>query len=193
MLPFSASYPTNRQFRVSMGSEQSKSESERTENRNDYDMKEKLRELEEHVKDQKRFIMMMILMELVEKRGRDGRRNTEDDTERREGAAAREEVLIVRELKESAKAAEEAKHRCEEIRKEAEEKVATAQTRERDARAALKKAEHELCAANEAREEAERNLRNGIRPIIIPTQEQWEATKRRLHYRQGFLHIAVAG
>ncbi|EPS93835.1 hypothetical protein FOMPIDRAFT_1055613 [Fomitopsis schrenkii] len=166
MLPFSASYPRNRQQAASMGSGPSKPE-------------EKLRELEERVRDQERFMMMMILRGVVENIGHDGRRNTRDDTERREAAAAREEVLI-RELKESVKAAEEAKRRCEEIRKEAEEKVATAQTGERNARAALEEAEQELRAANEAREEAERNLRNGIRPIIIPTQEQWEATKRNL-------------
>ncbi|EPS93842.1 hypothetical protein FOMPIDRAFT_59934 [Fomitopsis schrenkii] len=48
-------------------------------------------------------------------------------------------------------------------------------------------------AAREAQEEAERSLREGIRPIIVPTQEQHEATKRRLGYRQGFFHFGVAG
>ncbi|EPS92829.1 hypothetical protein FOMPIDRAFT_1137263 [Fomitopsis schrenkii] len=51
---------------------------------------------------------------------------------------------------------------------------------------------HAAQAAYEAQEQAERNLREGIRPIVVPTQAQHEATKRRLGYCQGFFHFGVA-
>ena len=48
-----------------------------------------------------------------------------------------------------------------------------------------------LSAVVEARA-AERQLREGIRPMILPTMAQVEATKERLQYK-GLFHFAVVG
>ncbi|EPS98975.1 hypothetical protein FOMPIDRAFT_1096809, partial [Fomitopsis schrenkii] len=54
-------------------------------------------------------------------------------------------------------------------------------------------AEKAAADARAAREEAEKNLREGIRPIVIPTQAQFRATKLRLQYRKDLFHFAIAG
>lgn len=36
-------------------------------------------------------------------------------------------------------------------------------------------------------------LRKGIKPVIVPTREEYEATKKRLGYQEGLFHFAVAG
>ncbi|KAF9818981.1 hypothetical protein IEO21_02395 [Rhodonia placenta] len=61
-----------------------------------------------------------------------------------------------------------------------------AQAAEAQARKAMEEAEA-------ARKEAEKALREGIKPIIIPTAQEFEATKRRLQYREGMFHFAIAG
>ena len=83
--------------------------------------------------------------------------------------------------------------RANEGRAEAEADAQRAREQEQVARAAQQEADRAAQTAREAREKAERNLREGIRPIIVPTQAQHEATKQRLDYRQGFFHFAVAG
>ncbi|KZT69887.1 hypothetical protein DAEQUDRAFT_243948 [Daedalea quercina L-15889] len=42
-------------------------------------------------------------------------------------------------------------------------------------------------------EEAENNLREGIRPVIWPTLAELQATKERLGYKDGLFHFAIAG
>ncbi|EPS98976.1 hypothetical protein FOMPIDRAFT_1103069, partial [Fomitopsis schrenkii] len=54
-------------------------------------------------------------------------------------------------------------------------------------------AERRAADARTARDEAERKLREGIRPVILPTIAQLEATKERLQYKAGLFHFAVAG
>ena len=88
-------------------------------------------------------------------------------------AAAREEAARVQ------KAAEEERRRADAARAEAE----------RIARAA----EEETRKAIAAKEEAERQWKKGIQPVVTPTLEQLEETKRRIQYKEGMFHFAIAG
>lgn len=97
------------------------------------------------------------------------------------------------ELRDAVHRLEEETRRANEGRVEAEGEARRAREQEQAARAAQEQAERTAQASREAQEEAERNLREGIRPIIVPTEAQHEATKRRLDYRQGFFHFGVAG
>ncbi|PCH37663.1 nucleoside triphosphate hydrolase protein [Wolfiporia cocos MD-104 SS10] len=54
-------------------------------------------------------------------------------------------------------------------------------------------ADRHATEATSALDEAQRQLREGVRPITIPTREEMEATKRRLQYKEGIFHFAVAG
>ncbi|KAF9232159.1 interferon-inducible GTPase-domain-containing protein [Melanogaster broomeanus] len=47
--------------------------------------------------------------------------------------------------------------------------------------------------AHAAKEEAERKLKNGIQPVVTPSPEELAATKRRVQYKEGLFHFAVAG
>ncbi|KAI0717626.1 interferon-inducible GTPase-domain-containing protein [Fomitopsis betulina] len=143
----------------------------------------------------------------------DAQKQATDALNRAEAVACEQQDLI-RQVNEAKQQAEETARRSEERtnelrdamqrleqeirnanegRAEAEAEAQKAREQERAARAAQEEAERTAKAAREAQEEAEQNLRNGIRPIIVPTQAQLEATKRRLGYRQGFFHFAVAG
>ncbi|KAL4076414.1 P-loop containing nucleoside triphosphate hydrolase protein [Scleroderma citrinum] len=77
------------------------------------------------------------------------------------------------------KAAEEERRRADAARAEAE----------RTARAA----EEETKRAIAAKEEAEGRWKKGTRPIVTPTLEQLEETKRRIQYTEGMFHCAIAG
>ncbi|KAG8219026.1 P-loop containing nucleoside triphosphate hydrolase protein [Butyriboletus roseoflavus] len=60
---------------------------------------------------------------------------------------------------------------------------------EETARAAAEEARK----ANEAKEEAERRLKEGIQPVVTPTPAELAAAKRRIQYREDRFHFAVAG
>ena len=116
-----------------------------------------------------------------------------NDAKRQAEETARLSEERTNELREAMHRLEGETRRANEGRAEAEADARRAREQEQAARAAQEEAERAAHAAREAKEEAERNLREGIRPIIVPTQAQHEATKRRLGYRQGFFHFAVAG
>ncbi|TFY57762.1 hypothetical protein EVJ58_g6838, partial [Rhodofomes roseus] len=98
-----------------------------------------------------------------------------------------------RELRDAVTRLEEEARRAREDRAEAEAEARRAREQEREARHAQEEAEKAATAAREAKEEAERQLREGIRPIIVPTQAQYEAAKRKLGYQSGYFHFGVAG
>jgi len=75
--------------------------------------------------------------------------------------------------------ADEATSKATALREAAETAAAAANTMAREAQAAL--------------EIAESRLRKGNRNIFLPTDEEFEATKRRLKYTPGLLHFAIAG
>ncbi|GBE90008.1 hypothetical protein SCP_1800300 [Sparassis crispa] len=47
--------------------------------------------------------------------------------------------------------------------------------------------------AQAAREDAEWRLKAGIQPIVWPTREEIELTKKNVQYKEGVFHIAIAG
>jgi len=82
-------------------------------------------------------------------------------------------------VREEARRAEEGKKLAEEGKRRAEERMRRAEEGARSARAEQK--------------DAERRLREGIQPIIPVTAEEIAETKRRLCYKEGAFHFAVAG
>ncbi|KAF8555381.1 P-loop containing nucleoside triphosphate hydrolase protein [Imleria badia] len=54
-------------------------------------------------------------------------------------------------------------------------------------------AAEETRKATEAKEEAERLLKEGIQPVVTPSPEELAAAKRRIQYREDCFHFAVAG
>jgi len=83
--------------------------------------------------------------------------------------------------------------RAEEERAIADADARRAQQEQQRADQARQEAERTAVDAKAAREKAEKDLREGIRPIIIPTMAQFRATKARLQYKEGLFHFAVAG
>ncbi|EPS98946.1 hypothetical protein FOMPIDRAFT_13318, partial [Fomitopsis schrenkii] len=106
-----------------------------------------------------------------------------------------------------AQKAESARRVAEEQRQQAEEYARRAQDQqsraEAEGRRALEERERAQREAERARqiaaeahaawEETQRRLREGIRPIIIPTSAEFNATKKRLQYKEGLFHFAIAG
>ena len=78
--------------------------------------------------------------------------------------------------------AERAQRAADEERREAEAAKEMASTAEQEARKAI-----------EAQEEAERNLKGGIRPVVIPSATEVAAAKQRIQYSEDCFHFAIAG
>ncbi|KAK7062423.1 p-loop containing nucleoside triphosphate hydrolase protein [Favolaschia claudopus] len=102
------------------------------------------------------------------------RREAEIREEARKAAEAVEREVLRRE-----QLAEEENRRAEEARRLAEEA----------ARVAMEEAQ----VALEAKADLERQLREGIQPIVMPTAAELEDAKRRIGYQEGLYHFAVAG
>ena len=96
-----------------------------------------------------------------------------EDQARLAEAAAKEEAARAQ------KAAEEERRRADAARAEAER--------------ATKVAAEETQKAVAAKEKAERRWKKGIQPVVTPTSEELEETKRRLQYQEGKFHLAIAG
>lgn len=94
---------------------------------------------------------------------------------------------------EQCRRAEEARVRSEAERARADAEARKAMLERQRAQAAEAQARKAMEEAEAARKEAEKALREGIKPIIIPTAQEFEATKRRLQYREGMFHFAIAG
>ncbi|KAK6991830.1 p-loop containing nucleoside triphosphate hydrolase protein [Favolaschia claudopus] len=106
-----------------------------------------------------------------------------EEAQRRE-AEIREEArkateAVEREVLRRERLAEEENRRAEEARRLAEEA----------ARVAMEEAE----AALEAKADLERQLREGIQPVVRPTGAELEDARRRIGYQEGLYHFAVAG
>lgn len=95
---------------------------------------------------------------------------------------------VMRRAEETRKIQEETRILQEKIRiAEQERKMAKlAKTIEEDAK---KRVEKEICL----REEAERNLKDGIPAVIYPTGEEIKAVRERHGYQEGHLHLAITG
>ncbi|KAF8433025.1 interferon-inducible GTPase-domain-containing protein, partial [Boletus edulis BED1] len=78
------------------------------------------------------------------------------------------------------------------------QKAANEQRREAEAGRALaeelaRTAAEETRKAMEVKEDAERRLKEGIQPVVMPSPEEVVATKRRIQYKEDCFHFALAG
>lgn len=110
-----------------------------------------------------------------EVRRREDAEKKEEDAEKK----MKEQEAQQKKLRQELKMAEEARKRAEE--------------EAREDRNRLTEVQRGLYEARNAQLEAERRLRDGLRPILFPTQAQHAETKRKLHYQFGLFHFAVAG
>ncbi|EED80812.1 predicted protein [Postia placenta Mad-698-R] len=94
---------------------------------------------------------------------------------------------------ESRRRAAEDEQRRERARTAAEEQARQAKLKEKKALTAKEMAEKAAGEAIAAAEKAKKALQEGIKPVITPTLGEFEATKKRLGYRDGLFHFAVAG
>ncbi|KAI6034692.1 P-loop containing nucleoside triphosphate hydrolase protein [Pisolithus microcarpus] len=62
-----------------------------------------------------------------------------------------------------------------------------------EAEKAAKTAQEETKRAISAKEEIEKRWKEGIQPVVTPTLAELEAAKRRVQYKEGLFHFAVAG
>ncbi|KAI6115187.1 interferon-inducible GTPase-domain-containing protein [Pisolithus croceorrhizus] len=58
---------------------------------------------------------------------------------------------------------------------------------------ATRAAQEEARKATAAKEEAEKQWKAGIQPVVTPSLEELEKVKRRIQYKEGVFHFAVAG
>ncbi|KAI6097551.1 interferon-inducible GTPase-domain-containing protein [Pisolithus sp. B1] len=107
---------------------------------------------------------------------------------------------ITEELKQARQAIEEARRAEVAAKAEAERKWAAAEEERRKAEAARADADRATRAAQEearkattAKEEAEKQWKAGIQPVVTPSLEELEKVKRRIQYKEGVFHFAVAG
>lgn len=107
-------------------------------------------------------------------------RRAEEELKRLEEAHRIEEE--VRALKEQIRLEEERKKMEEERRKMNE----LARKIEEEARNRVEKEIY-------LREEAERNLQEGIPPVKYPTGEEFQLMRQKLGYQEGYMHVAVTG
>ncbi|KAJ7770343.1 interferon-inducible GTPase-domain-containing protein [Mycena olivaceomarginata] len=104
--------------------------------------------------------------------------------------AQRREQEIREEARRAVEAAQQGALRQQQL---AEEENRCATEAQRAAEEAARVAADETRAALEAKAEVERQLREGIQPVIMPSAADLEDAKRRIGYRDGLYHFAVAG
>ncbi|KAG6329711.1 hypothetical protein ID866_9378 [Astraeus odoratus] len=107
---------------------------------------------------------------------------------------AAEERERVRQMQEQARQAEEAaKEEVKRAKKAAEEERRKADVARAEAKKAAQAAEQEARQAVAAKEEMEKRWKEGIQPVVTPSATELEDAKRRIQYREGLFHFAVAG
>jgi predicted GTPase len=143
---------------------------------------------------------MMVQMETAERAARLAQELAEAAAK-----AAKEEVnkLLqeVREEKERAmkmqkdaeKAALSAREDAERAKRAADDDRIKAEAGRALAEEASRAATEEMRKAFEAKEEAERHLKEGIQPIVMPSPEELETVKERVQYMEDYFHFAIAG
>ncbi|KZT66149.1 P-loop containing nucleoside triphosphate hydrolase protein [Daedalea quercina L-15889] len=132
------------------------------------------------------------MMEENARQQEEGRIRAEEARKRAEEKLRRADEDRYR-AEEQRRQAENDARRANEERARATAEAQRAQQEQEKADQARREAEKAAADARAAREEAEKKLREGIRPIVIPTQAQFRETKLRLQYRKGLFHFAIAG
>ncbi|KAF9815583.1 hypothetical protein IEO21_04504 [Rhodonia placenta] len=137
----------------------------------------------------------------------DGARQTAEDNARRadedkrraeeQKLRAEEEKRIADEAKAAAeeqrRQAEEDRQRSEALRRRADKDARRAKAEQEKAEIARAVADKAAAEAKAAAEEAHKALKDGIKPVIMPTRGEYEAAKKRLQYKDGIFHFAIAG
>ncbi|KAI6045813.1 interferon-inducible GTPase-domain-containing protein [Pisolithus marmoratus] len=107
---------------------------------------------------------------------------------------AAQECERAREMQEQARKAEEAaKEEAKRAKKIAKQERQKADAARAEAEKAAKTAQEEMKRAVSAKEEMEKRWKEGIQPVVTPTVAELEAAKRRVQYKEGLFHFAVAG
>lgn len=119
-----------------------------------------------------------------EERQRAERLAREAEEERRRQRAAEEAA------RQAAIAAQQEQERQRRVREEENKRL---QAEREAAERAAQKAVEEARQAQAARDEAERQLRDGTRPVVVPTPEEYSAFRAKIQHTEGFFHVAVSG
>ncbi|KAG8219032.1 hypothetical protein J3R82DRAFT_4788 [Butyriboletus roseoflavus] len=110
---------------------------------------------------------------------------------RRELEAERARARIAEEAaKKAAIAAQEEENRRQKAR---EEEMQRARERQAAAEEEARKAAEQARKAKEAQKEVERQLKEGIQPVVMPTADELRAAKKTVQYKDGVFHFAIAG
>jgi len=96
-------------------------------------------------------------------------------------------------LEEERRIMEEEARQAEQTRREAEEDLQLSLSKQKEAEQEREAAERAAAQAQAEQEVAERLLREGARPVVVPTVQQFRDAKRRLQYQEGYAHIAITG
>ena len=145
-------------------------------------------------------------LEAENQRAEERRRRAEEERARAEEArwpaeeSARRAEKAMRQANENKRQAEESRRRAEHDRQRAEVERVRADDEARKARAdqetaqrAKEASDRAAAEAQMALEKAEKDLREGIKPIIVPSPEELRQKKKDLQYREGLFHFAIAG
>lgn len=110
---------------------------------------------------------------------------------RRELEAERERARVAEEAaRQAAIVAQEEENRRQRAREEA---MMRAREEQAAAEEAARKAAEQARKAREERETVERQLNEGIQPVVMPTADELRAAKEKVQYKDGVFHFAVAG
>ena len=105
--------------------------------------------------------------------------------EERERARVAEEAALQAAIAAAEEEARRRRARKEEIERARQEQAA--------AEEAARKAAEEARKAKEEQEKVERQLREGIQPVVMPTSNEIRAAKENIGYKDGIFHFAIAG
>ncbi|KAH7887342.1 interferon-inducible GTPase-domain-containing protein [Phlebopus sp. FC_14] len=107
---------------------------------------------------------------------------------------AREERERAERVKEEAqRAAAEAKAEAERVQRAADEERQKSEAARAAAEKAARDAEEETRKAQAEKQEADEKLKKGIQPVVTPSAQEMAAAKKRIQYKEGIFHFAVAG
>jgi len=107
---------------------------------------------------------------------------------------AQEERERAKRIQEDAvKAAAAAREEAERMQRIADEERRKADAGRDEAVKAARVAAEEAQKAHAAKEEAEKRLKEGIQPVVTPSPEELAAAKKKVQYKEGLFHFAVAG
>ncbi|KAF8555370.1 P-loop containing nucleoside triphosphate hydrolase protein [Imleria badia] len=130
-----------------------------------------------------------VAQEQAEARAREERERQERI--RRELEAERERARAAEEA--ARRAADAAREEEERHRRAREEEMRRAREEQAAAEEAARRAAEQARKAREEQEEVERQLKQGIQPVVMPTVHELRAAKEKIQYKDGVIHFAVAG